>query len=386
MSTALMAPKFRLEKGFYVDAKEKGGSAFRLLASKDPSPHEHVEAIYQRKLLEWEIDPQKMPGTAAALRDWCEGAASIERQVAADDAFMDAGGLRSGRVKDFQASTGSVAVFPAWIDSQIQAGLLKAGYVNELIFGTEEVDSPNVTAVTLSDTAAQRSLAKTGMGAELREVSVVLGSGSITLNKFGRAVKAPYEIVGLRSLDVMGFLLQRIGQQVAIDETDEGVDIMIAGDGTTLGAAESDATDIDADAAGTITYEEMVETLLDPEDPYMANYIIADKTALKLVANLAEFKDPDVVQAVRNVDFPSPLLAKWRRIEPVETTGVHYLAGMLVFVDTRVALKKLNWGPMLEETDKIIERQTDVWTFSYYSGFQKWDGSGVTVYDWNNVL
>lgn len=383
---SLMPPRVKVDDGLYLQAKESGGSAFSLLASIDPSPPEHVEAVYQKKLLEWDINPRLQPGKACALRTWCEGAATIERQVAVDEKFMDAGGLKHGKVKDFQTSIGSAAVFPAWIDSQIQAGLLQSGYVNELIFGTEAVDSPNVTAVTLSDNAGTRGLYKTAMGAELREISIVLGSGSITLNKFGRAVKAPYEIVGLRSLDVMGTILQRIGQQVAIDETDECIEVAVAGDGTTLGAAESDSTDIDADSSGTIAYFEMVETMLNSGDPYMPNYIIADGPALILTANLAEFKDPDVLQAAQNVDFPTPLKCRWRRIEPVETSGVHYLTGMLIFLDTRCALKKLTWGPMLEETDKIIQRQTNLWTFSYYSGFQKWDAKGVTIYDWNAVL
>lgn len=384
--TSLEPPRVKVDDGFYLQAKESGGSAFKLLASLDPSPPEHVESIYRRKLLEWNVNENATPGKAFAVREWAEGAASIERQVAGDTAFMDAGGLRHGRVKDFQASLGSAAVFPAWIDSQIQAGLLQSGYVNEIIFGTEAVDSPNVTAVTLSDNAGQRGLYKTAMGAELREVSVALSSGSITLQKFGRAVKAPYEIVGLRTVDVMGTLLQRIGQQIAIDETDEAIDVCVAGDGTTLGAAESNSTDVDAATAGTILYSEMVASLLDPGDPYMPNYAIADAAALKQVANLAEFKDPDVAQAVRAVDFPSPLMCKWRRVEAALTSGVHYLTGEIIFLDTRCALKKLTWGPMLEETDKIIARQTNLWTFSYYSGFQKWDVKGTTIYDWNAVL
>lgn len=383
---SLMPPRVKVDDGFYRDAKEKGGSAFSLLPAVDPSPPEHVEAIYGAKLLEWSIDPKAAPYKASRVRAWAEGAACLERQVAVDPKFMDAGGLKYGRVKDFQTSIGSAAIFPAWIDSQIQAGLLQAGVVNELIFGTEAVDSPNVTAVTLSDNAGERGMYKTSMGAELREVSVVLSSGSMVLNKFGKAFKAPYEVVGLRTLDVMGTLLQRAGAQIAIDETDECLDIAIAGDGTTAGAAESNSTDVDATVSGTISYSDMVNALLNAGDPYMPNYVIADASALVQVANLAEFKDPDVVQAVRNVDFPSPLLCRWRRWEAVQTSGVHYLTGMIIFLDTRVALKKLTWGPMLEETDKLIQRQTNVWTFSYYAGFQKWDVKGVTPYDWSSVL
>lgn len=375
---AFMEPTVKMDDGFYKDAAEKKVSAFKLLGTMDPSPVQHVDAIYQEKLLELGIDPTKRGGTAKALRDWSKGQAALERQLAQDDKFVAAGGLAHGKIKDFQTVTGNLAVFPIWIDSMIQMGLLKVGYVQDLIFGTEEVDSPNVTAVTLSDVEGDRSLIETAMGAELREVTAVLGSGSITLAKFGRAFKAPYEIVGLRTIDVVGTMLQRLGQQIAIDETDEALNVLVGGDGTTLGAAESDSTDIDG--SGTPAYSEMVQSMLNADEPYMPTTVVTDTDGIRRTANLAEFKDPDVARAAAAVDFPTPLALRWIRFSAA--TGSSYATGMQLYVDTRHALKQLRWGPTIEETDKIILSQSNIWTFSYYSGFQKWDADAITVYDW----
>lgn len=378
---AFMEPTVKMDDGFYKEALEKSVSAFKLLGAMDPSPAEHVDAIYREKLLELGIDPAKRSGTASALREWSKGQAALERQLVTCDKFVEAGGLAHGKIKDFQTTTGNLSVFPIWIDSMIQMGLLKVGYVQDLVFGTEETDSPNVTAVTLSDVEGDRSLIETAMGAELREVTAVLGSGSITLTKFGRKFVAPYEIVGLRTIDVVGTMLQRIGQQIAIDETDEALNVIVGGDGTTLGAAETDATDIDG--TGTPAYSEMVQTMLNADEPYMPTTVVTDTDGIRRTANLAEFKDPDVARAAAAVDFPTPLALRWIRFSAA--TGSSYATGMQVYIDTRHAIKKLVWGPNIEETDKIIGNQTNVWTFSYYSGFQKWDIDAVHVYDWTGT-
>ena len=67
-------------------------------------------------------------------------------------------------------------------------------------------------------------------------------------------------------------------------------------------------------------------------------------------------------------------------------SGSAYVDRIGVGIDSRQALRKYTWGGFLQEQDKIITRQVNVWTFSYWAGFRKWDAAATQVLDCSRVL
>jgi len=383
-----------LTKDFYKqhgtekpDGERGQSNAFNTLAALDPSPFDHVAAVYERKLLERKIDPRLQPGVASAWWDWAEKAATLERHLLACSHLQDRGGLRYGRCKDFLGSADSAALFPAYVESQIAAGMLEDGLVADIVMGTSDAGSTSVLTFEFKDDDSERSTSKTSMGSKLPRKTPTTGEGTITLSKYGMAFPVPYEMRRTATIDVVAFHIRRIGQQIAIDQTDEVMHRVIAGDGSgrTLAAAETNATDTDVAVAGTVAYSDMLTWCYAPAKAYRLDLAVGGKTDLALIANLAEFKDPDVSKSISRTGFKSPLNIRYEQWDG-GVSGSSYVNRLVVGFDTRNAMRAWTWGPNIQETDRLIEDQLEVFTFSHYFGVEKVDMGAIEVLDCNSAL
>ena len=362
-------------------------NAFNTLGSLDPSPFDHVRAVYDRKLLELKVDPAQRPGVAGALWDWAEKAATLERHILACSYLQDRGGLKYGRMKDFLGSADSAALFPAYVESQIAAGMLEDGLVSDICMSVADAGSMAVLTFEFIDDDSERSTSKVAFGAKLPRKTPTTGEGTVNLANYGLAFPVPYPMRRTATIDVVAFHIRRIGQQIAIDQTDEVMHTIIAGDGSgrTLAAAETDTTDTDVAVAGTIAYSDLLTWCYGPTKAYRLDLAIGGKTDLALIANLAEFKDPDVSKSISRTGFKSPLNIRYEQWDG-GADGSSYVDRLLVGLDTRNAMRGWTWGPNIQETDRMIEDQLEVFTFSQYFGVEKVDKGAVEVLDTNTVL
>lgn len=369
------------------DIERGQANAFNTLASLDPSPFDHVRAVYDRKLLELKVDPMQRPGMAGALWDWAEKAASLERHLLACKHLQDRGGLRYGRMKDFLGSADSAALFPAYVESQIAAGLLEDGLVPDICMSIADAGSMAVLTFEFKDDDSERSTSKVAFGAKLPRKTPTTGEGTVNLANYGLAFPVPYPMRKTATIDVVAFHIRRIGQQIAIDQTDEVMHVVIAGDGSgrTLAAAETDSTDVDVAVAGTVAYSDMLTWCYTPTKAYRLDLAIGGKTDLAQIANLAEFKDPDVAKSISRTGFKSPLNIRYEQWDG-GASGSSYVNRLLVGFDTRNAMRAWTWGPNIQETDRMIEDQLEVFTFSQYFGVEKVDKSATKVLDCNSAL
>lgn len=375
-----------LDNGFYETAAGEGKPGINLLAEKDPSPPEHVDLVHARKLQDLGVDPVKQANRCRELRDWSEKAATLERHLIACTKFKDAGGLRHAAVKDFFSAVDSAVLFPAWIESQVQLGRLRTAFVEDIVFETENVDTTSVIVLYFNDSEAERSLKKISEGSELPVIKVTKGEQTINLYKYGATLQVSYETLAQRRVDAFGTYVQRVGVQIGIDAMDQLMHIAIAGDGSTFGGtAESNSTDVDVTTAGTILSSDMARWFVNPEDPYLLDFAVMGKTDQALLMDLAEFKDPDVAASLNQRGFPSYLNMTYRRWTG-GVTGSSYVDRLIVGFDTRSAMRRLLYGSMLTEADKLITRQVERTAISETVGYQKWDANAVQVLDTNEAL
>lgn len=374
-------PKVKLDDGFYSDAKAAHVSAPLFLASMDEPTQEHVDHAKATFAAKYEHRLRKADPTA--VEDWARGRAALANQLTW---YEQATGKRVLTVHDFYHTDSAVtALFPAWLESEIQAALLATGLVSWLTMGTMQADSAKVTALYDSTGAEDRSLRLIGEGGELPAVKLTLADSTINLNKFGRRVQTSYEALAAQRIDALAAHFRRIVEQVAIDETDLALHTLIAGDGTTAGAAETNSTDRDVAAAGTIAYSDLINWTLDFDEPYQCDKAVCGDTDLALILNLAEFKDSSYNAASPNLPAVGPKAVQFARWSG-GVTGSSYVDRLVIGIDSRAALQKYTWGGFIQETDNIISRQLREFTFSYYAGFRKWDAAACVPLDVNTVL
>ena len=196
MGITVPKPLTTIDDGFYHDANAAFSLACDRLATLDPAPPEMVSKAKTRLLRSMgktadqfnHVDPEADP-----FERWAQGRAALAVQLTYWQERLNQSLIT---VQDFyNTDTGITSLFPAWIESEIQAGLLAAGIVNELIFGTETVNGSKVTGLYDSTGEAERNLRKVAEGSELPKVKLTLADSTITLDKYGRQIEASYEAI-----------------------------------------------------------------------------------------------------------------------------------------------------------------------------------------------
>lgn len=372
-----------LDKGFYAEAEADHMTSMQKLFELDPMPDEVQEAnitCAMRKFGVEDVNSNK----GRAVGDFARWCATLET-------YLAKGGIRTtgagqSMVRDFFGTDYNITtLFPAYLESQIIAGVLAGGLVSDLVFATEQADSRKVDALYYDDSNTDESLHQTEEGAELPELKLTTADSTVYLKKFGGILNVTYEAMAEQRLDALGFWLRRIGQKIAEDETDELLDVLVGGDGTTNGAAETDDTDVDAETPGTYSYNDMVDWVLGVNRGYALDRAVATATDLKGIAKLAEFKDVELLRGSGALKWPSPFDIDYYRWDAA-SSAAHYATNLTVGIDSRFAAKKITYGGFISEADKLIERQLNRRSFSYYVGWRKVDSNAVLVLDWNTVL
>lgn len=366
-----------LDRGFYKDAHAAKKSAGQYLAEQVEPEEPEVDRVYQRMLKRYRAEDD---GSYRARRvaDFAEETAALEKCLR--ERGIRTAGSRSDRVEKFYSTTTDTALFPAFMSNQIQAGMLDVGLVDELAASDEQVEAHAVEKVSLADTAADRTLKFTGEGANMPKTKIVTAEGLVRLYKYGRVLEYTYEAARLLRNNVIAAFMQRMGAQIAIDETDDLLETLIAGDGTT-GSAITDSNDLDAEVSGTTDYDELIRLFLAfPAGYRMTNAVVGD-ALLRTVLNLAEVRDPQAGYRVLQdgVEEFRMFGATWHRWR--SDGAPSFETDNIVAVDRRNAVGILREGDFLEESDRIIDRQLNQTAMSQWVGYQKIDNSATVLYD-----
>lgn len=278
----------------------------------------------------------------------------------------------------FSSTPGSTqGIFPAVLASHLIIGQLATSLVPHLVAAEVPTVQLTVEKVKVTETAAQRQLNHIGEGDDLPKTKISRSEGSISLRKYGRMLEMTYESIRMMTLDVVAVMMQRMGAQIGIDETDELIETLIIGDGTSIGAA---VVDTDAEVTGTLDYDELVRLFLAFPIGYQMTHCVCNDTNMRTILNMAEFKDPVAgFNFQRNGVLPGPMGAAWHRWTSTGSTS--FSTDRILAVDNRAAVMAHTSGDLLEESDRIIDKQIEQRTMSYWRGFSKWDTNATQCLD-----
>src|SRR5207247_5905089 len=124
-------------------------------------------------------------------------------------------------------------------------------------------------------------------GTDLPKTKISRAEGWITLYKYGRLVEATDEAIRLMHLDIFSLFLQRMGMQIGIDQTDDMLEVLINGDGTSNSAATATNTVTN----GVLSYDDIVHLRLAFPIGYDLSHGLVADTTLRSLLNMSEFKD-----------------------------------------------------------------------------------------------
>lgn len=360
-----------LDKGFYHAARAKGMTPLGLLAEEVALEPPEIEPVARRKLA-FMRQPDDDSYRARAIREHAEQAAALWA------CLRIAGIQKSDRVEKFFTSDAPTALFPAMMANSIIAGQLTGSLVPFFAAMEEQVTSQQVDKISLTDTESTRELKLTGEGADLPETMITRAEGVVRLYKYGRQLKWSYESARRMTLPAITLFLQRVGIQLGISQTNDMIEVLIVGDGT----AGSAVVDTDALVSGTLDYNELTRLVLAFPQEYVMSRAVLSDTMLQTILNMAEFKDPQLQlrfqeRGVRDGGFQlfGSVFHRWN------APATSFSTDRILAVDSRFALSMLRDGDLLEESDRIIDKQLNMATVSEWRGFMKLDNNATQCLD-----
>jgi len=341
---SLAIKELKLEKELYQEARRKNRAFDELLEEMDPS--------------------EEYKGPLATM-------SAFERQLLRHDIKVK--GPNADVLEKFFASSSSAVLFPHYYASQVQAGLLAASIVPDLVATVTDIDSHTYSSLWLAEAEADRQLQEIGEGAEIPTTTIKTATRTVTLKKYGRLVHATYEALRLQRLNVVSVFLQRVGAQLGIDESDAALKVILNGDGN-----DNALVDTDAEVSGTLDYDELIRLYLAFPSGYKCQKIVAADGMIRTILNMSEFKDPWAgFNFQRTGELVSPVGAKLIRWTSTASLPADFVLG----VDQRYCLEQVTERGLTVETDRLIDRQIERSAVTKWNAFVKLDANAAQAID-----
>lgn len=207
------------------------------------------------------------------------------------DIFAPTADLAPDSLKAFQVTPAELTVFPFFWDTQIVEGILAVPLLDVLLMDTVTVASGTAVHAVMNETLVDRQMGETGEFASYQEVNISSSESTLRLKKFGGVVTISDEAMRRQRIPVFARGIARIGRQIGIDVTDFVLDTILNGD-TSLGGANSTATQVAAAVAGTPTYTDYVTNDMNFDIGYEPTDRVLSRAGIIKALTIPEFKDP----------------------------------------------------------------------------------------------
>ena len=353
----------KLEKGMYQTAADNGMPFFRWLEEQraqkiGPTPYYGMSFVdiwrYRKKM---RAQGKLFPLTA------------FEEQLKFFDIHA-VGSITDVVGKFFRTSDTSV-LFPEYVSTQVYYGLLQMGLTQEFIQDWTVIQGHDYRKVYLQDSEDERELAKANASGEFPSVEVTVSKQTIHLEKYGKQFIFDYEEIKDTPLNLYGAQLMRVGEQIAISETDDMVYVLINGDGNSNGleSAQTKTTE----TSGAIERKDVIKLAMALPKPYSLDKFLGRKAyGVEYNDALASMTNPSAQWGITTLILPQ--FFEWDR--PVVTSDRFY------GVDSKRTLGYVTNDTMvLTETDKLIGKQKQRYVVSKRSSIHVIDQDGIGCLD-----
>lgn len=298
--------------------------------------------------------------------------------------FMDAGIRKSGTLGDImsQQVNNSAYVsgvmdtnqwlFPAWVETTLRENMYDVDILPYLVNTRIGVDATVVQSPTLNlmEPKNKKAIMKARIaeGADIPTGKITIGEHAITLWKRGRAIELTYEAARRMRIELFQRQMQAIASDLAHQEAEAAIDVLINGDGNTGSEAKKLIT---TSTAGTIKSSDVIDALIEYSftNHFNANTIVAPKKYLVEMSQMM-YDSQLALGPSMQVTFNIPQMSN----QDVTLIGTDEIK-----IDSKDALILLNRdlslvryeenGSNIQEMDNFIRNQTKLMTLTENSGY-----------------
>ena len=269
---------------------------------------------------------------------------AYERQLKRFDFHVSGGNC--DRVEKFFTTTESAVLFPEFVRRAVMQGM-EESVLPQITAAVSRCDSNRYQGCDLTDTA---SYTTTNAGSALPVSSILESSSVITLEKYGRNIRASYEAIRQQRLDVFALMLRRIGRRLADSVTSKAV--------TVLKTSANNSSKITV-AANSLDYSNLAALYGNFTNFNMKAMLAAPAIMAKILVmnQMIETSSQDVTE------IRLPFGTKLINCPQLDNNTI-------LGIDTDFALEQIQSSDIILETDKLIDNQLDSITVSVNISFR----------------
>lgn len=262
-------------------------------------------------------------------------------------------------------------LFPAFIETTVREAIYADDILSYLCNTTVGVDSNIVKSATLDLLSKENKnsvkKARISEGADLPTAKIRIGEKAITLWKHGRAIEMTYEAVRRMRIDLFRKHMGAIISDIAFQNFDDAVDVLVNGDGNNNKATKIGAV---ANLAG-LTGEALAGFMIDYwfENHYIADTLTMNKDAYKKLFGMT-FDSSNIPGATAKLTFDFPQIG---------SQNVTVLCGEVPQIGSKNVILLSNRdmsliryeenGSNIQENQNFARNQTQIMTISENSGY-----------------
>lgn len=280
-----------------------------------------------------------------------EGLDAYERQLKRFDIKVK--GKNSDTISKFFQTTDSAVLFPEYIRRTVAAAVANGNELDEIVATTTVVDSLDYRSVECQPIESDNySDGFINEGTHIPELSINIRNNLTKLKKSGRCLVASYEAIKSQKIDLFSVMLRQIGDYIKGCQMAQAVNVLYY-----AGAI------VDASVRNNIAYTDFTQ-LFTKLYPYQLNTIIAETDVFLRIISMNEFRD-----GTAGLDFHGT----GKLITPLGAKLIHaktsILKGAIVGFDKNYTLEKVQFGDIVTDFDKLIDRQIERATVTSTAGF-----------------
>ncbi len=257
--------------------------------------------------------------------------------------------------------------------------------ISELVAATTPINGNTYRSIYLTPDDTQLHFVRVGETAEIPAVKMTHGAKSIDLYKFGRRIIQSYEVLRRTPIDVVARHIAWLAVQAEVDKLSLVLDVMVNGDGNGNAAPVDDSTILDSASTTTLTFKAWVAWLMQFDNPYQMNVLLARKSnminlMLLPVSTTGNMPLVAVAPAVGLGGF-TPInrsidqTVRYGTTEDAPATGY-------VGMDSRFGIERVTEiGSDITEVARFIRNQTQDLVMSEVEGYAKNDPKAVRILD-----
>lgn len=258
--------------------------------------------------------------------------------------------------------------------------------ISELVGATTPINGNTYRSIYLTPDDTQLHFVRVGEAAEIPAVKMAHGQKAIDLYKFGRRIIQSYEVLRRTPIDVVARHIAWLAVQAEVDKLSLLLDVAINGDGNAGTAAPiDDSTTLDPLSTTALTFKAWVSWLMQFDNPYIMNVLIARKSNmlnLMLLPVSTTGNMPLVAVA------PAVGLGSFLPINRAVDQSIRYgtsedaPATSYVGMDSRFGIERITEiGSDITEVARFIRNQTQDLVMSEVEGYAKSDPKAVRLLD-----